>query len=434
MDSNHTDQSHDYWRKFWVKKLSVKLSQKQMDLGAINNYIRIANTYLQENTGNPRHIPVGSLEKFIAKHGDNVLPVLHYFYENIAYSELHCNIIIQKIRKSLQKDTLEKRTDSGKKTQSETLSESTDSTGSDNMQLSDPVNKNSNNPIPSTDRKKLLNDLKKEIDCRNYSKQTVKHYLGAVSAFIDHMTVESSRNWSLAFKEYLIWLRDIKHLSPNTINQHAASITFFFQEVLELKVDDDIFIRMKTGKTLPRVHSLEKINAIISAPTNFKHRLVLMITYGCGLRLSEIQTLKPSDVDPERSVLIIKKAKGNKDRVVMIDEELMPYIKKWMKNGCGKVYLFEGYTPGEALSKRTIEKIYTNACEKLNIDSKGGIHSLRHSFATHLLEQGTDLRYIQELLGHASSKTTEIYTHVAVHKIATIRSPISGLLKGKGDK
>jgi site-specific recombinase XerD len=114
--------------------------------------------------------------------------------------------------------------------------------------------------------------------------------------------------------------------------------------------------------------------------------------------------------------------------MVMLDEKLVSYVRSWLQNGCGKDYLFEGYTPGDAISKRTISKVYTDTCKKLNINHQGGIHSLRHSFATHLLEQGVNLRYIQTLLGHASSKTTEIYTHVAAHNITSIRSPIAGML------
>lgn len=234
-------------------------------------------------------------------------------------------------------------------------------------------------------------------------------------------------------KEHLIWLRDIQHHAPTTVNQAAASIAYFIEEVLDLKPGDDILIRMKTGSPLPRVHSPEKIAQIIQAPSNEKHRLILMLTYGCGLRLNEVRHLKPEHFDLERKILWVRKAKGKKDRIVMLDSGLILYIKAWLQNGCGSVYMFEGYRDGEPLSDRTIEKIYNNSCNKLNIDNQGGLHSLRHSFATHLLENGTDLRYIQELLGHSSSKTTEIYTHVAAHKIVEIRSPIAGIIENWRD-
>jgi integrase/recombinase XerD len=201
------------------------------------------------------------------------------------------------------------------------------------------------------------------------------------------------------------------------------------EEVLDVQPGEDLLIRMKTGKALPRVHAPENVSRIINAPSNVKHRLILMLTYGCGLRLGEVCMLKPSDIDIERRVVWVRKGKGKKDRIVMLDDTIAPYLVSWLQTGCGRKYLFEGYTPGKHLSKRTIEKIYTNACNKQGINTQGGIHSLRHDFATHLLEQGVDLRYIQELLGHSSSKTTEIYTHVAAHKITQIRSPIAVLLK-----
>lgn len=185
---------------------------------------------------------------------------------------------------------------------------------------------------------------------------------------------------------------------------------------------------MQILKDKPRVHSSEEIALIINALANSKHRLILMLTYGCGLRLGEVCILQPQDIDLERKVIWVRKGKGKKDRMVMLDEKLAPYVSSWLSCGCGTNFLFEGYTPGRHLSKRSVEQIYTNACHKGGVDRQGGLHSLRHSFATHLLEQGVDLRYIQELLGHSSSKTTEIYTHVAAHKIIAIRSPIAKLL------
>jgi integrase len=152
-----------------------------------------------------------------------------------------------------------------------------------------------------------------------------------------------------------------------------------------------------------------------------KHKMLLMPAYNLGLRLSEIRILRPTQTNWNHNITRIN-GKGKKDDVA-------PAITAWLKSGSETNYLFEGYMPGKAISKRTIEKVCTNACMSLKIDHQGGIHSLRHSFASHLLEQGVDLRYIQELSGHASPKTTEIYMHVAANKIVEIRSPIAGLLR-----
>jgi integrase/recombinase XerD len=129
--------------------------------------------------------------------------------------------------------------------------------------------------------------------------------------------------------------------------------------------------------------------------------------------------------DLDHDIINIRKAKGMKDRTVMIDEVLKPEIENYLKVTEGQTWLFEGQTPGQRIAARTIELIYDHACQNAGVVKKGGIHCLRHSFATHLLEQGTDLRYIQELLGHSSSKTTEIYTHVSKSAITRIRNPLA---------
>jgi site-specific recombinase XerD len=276
----------------------------------------------------------------------------------------------------------------------------------------------------------LLEELRKEVRVREYSSNTMRNYTRAVSRFLERLTVESAGDWEGAFKEHMVWLHDTQGLTASTVNNHAASIKFFLEEVLDARPGKGLFVRMKTGKRLPRVHSRENVARILSAPSNPKHRLILSLAYGCGLRLGEIRTLRREHIDVARGVVWVRKGKGKKDRLVMLDADLAPTVVAWLGSGCGSVYLFEGYTSGKPLCKRSIQKVYTNTCSELRLDHQGGIHSLRHSFATHLLEQGVDLRYIQELLGHSSSRTTEIYTHVAAHKLVQIRSPIAGMLSG----
>jgi site-specific recombinase XerD len=182
---------------------------------------------------------------------------------------------------------------------------------------------------------------------------------------------------------------------------------------------------MKTGKQLPKVYSEQEIEKLFKATQNLKHRLILMFAYGCGLRLNEIRHLRRNDICFDRDIITIKQSKGKKDRILMLDDVLKPELLSYLKNGVGQVWLFEGQVPEEMIAERTISLIFDHACQKSGVTKRGGIHSLRHSFATHLLEHGTDLRYIQELLGHSSSKTTEIYTHVSKTAITKIRSPLS---------
>lgn len=411
MEYGNRPQTDDDWRKIWINKLSRKLSIEQVDLGEINKTIAVVNKYLIENKGNPRVISIEKMDSFIEGNGSYVLDKLLYFYQYIAESATHCKRIQFYQNKGIE------------------VKRHADQKDNEHEELVVVDNNTSGAFVHNEERKKLLEDLKREINVRNFSSNTLKNYMAGVTQFLDRLTIETSKNWIKAFKDHLIYLRDERKLAATTINLYANSIRFFIEEVLDIRPGEDILIKMKTDKTLPKVHSLESIKKIISAPSNFKHRLILMITYGCGLRLSEVQSLRREHIDFDRKGVTIRKAKGKKDRVVMLDDTLAILIKDWMNTGSGKEFLFEGYTEGEPLSRRTIEKIFENACIKSAIDPRGGIHSLRHSFATHLLEQGTDLRYIQELLGHASSKTTEIYTHVAIHKIVTIRSPIGGLLK-----
>jgi len=221
-----------------------------------------------------------------------------------------------------------------------------------------------------------------------------------------------------------------KFLTENPGNPKAIAIDRVLafvaaQKVLEIPVAPTSLPRMKTGRPLPKVYSVREIEQILASTNNIKHRLILMVAYGCGLRLGELSNLKPADIDLNRDVITVRQGKGKKDRTIMLDPVLKPFVSSFMKNNGGKTWLFEGQLPGKRISGRTIELIFDHACFKAGILKKGGIHTLRHSFATHLLEQGTDLRFIQELLGHSSSKTTEIYTHVSTSAIGRIRSPLA---------
>ncbi len=403
----------DEWRTIWLNKCSRIAAQEGIDKNRAFQIEKIVSRFLQENSGSPYFIKKEKLITYLRNANQMQHETLQFFYGKIAFSREHLELVNQS-RLSIRAQH---------------------SIGAENNRLRPVSQEVHAEGIPQKscgqsleNRNALLEKLRLELNSRNYSVRTELNYIGAVSRFIEWLSPQSSKDWYKAFKEHLVWLRDEQKLAPSTINVYAASIVFFMEEVLEVEPGEDLLIRMKTGKALPRVHAPEKVSMIINAPTNEKHRLILMLVYGCGLRLGEVCVLEPQNIDVDRKVVWIRKAKGKKDRMVMLDEKLIPFVVSWLKKGCGRKYLFEGYRAEEHLSKRTVEKIYTNACAKHGLDGQGGIHSLRHSFATHLLEQGVDLRYIQELLGHASSKTTEIYTHVAAHKIVTIRSPIAGLL------
>jgi integrase/recombinase XerD len=445
------------WIDFWLSKYDMMIRFLNSTPERSNRLRDAIEQFLRQNPGSPYHIPEKAISKFLSQNPDMGYDALLLFYGKLAVSKNH-ECLIQKLAHSAQihkqpsneddstgiaatfggnaDNSLLVSGDSGEKTVPLLNSQYTDkkkkrtTDNSQNTARAKIVKKSFLSiAMENEERSALLSKLKEYIAVRNYSHNTENHYMNAVARFLNRLTPETTRDWSDCFRHYLIYLRDDQKLAASSVNQHAAAIAYFFEEVLDVHPGEDILIRMKTDKALPRVHSKERVAQIISTPSNHKHRIILMLTYGCGLRLGEVQLLRPEHIDIERRVLWIRKGKGKKDRMVMLDHDLIPIMSEWLSDGCGTKYIFEGYTAGAPLSKRTIEKIYTASCRKLNIDSQGGIHSLRHSFATHLLEQGTDLRYIQELLGHASSKTTEIYTHVAAHKLLEIRSPIAGLLR-----
>jgi len=175
------------------------------------------------------------------------------------------------------------------------------------------------------------------------------------------------------------------------------------------------------------VLSKEEIAAILAAPKNPKHKAMLSLIYACGLRRSELLNLKPANIDSKRHLLIILNSKGKKDRVIPISDKLIEMLRAYYILYKPTTWLFEGQNKGEQYSAESLQQVLKQALVIAKINKPVSLHWLRHSYATHLLEAGTDLRYIQELLGHKSSKTTEIYTHVSEKSLQKIKSPFDDL-------
>jgi len=192
--------------------------------------------------------------------------------------------------------------------------------------------------------------------------------------------------------------------------------------------------RPRKDKQLPEVLSREEVTRIINLTENIKHKALLTTIYSGGLRLGETARLELAHLDRDRMLIFVKGAKGRKDRYTLLSEKALELIDRYIRRYEPKKWLFEGARQGRYLSRRTIEKVFEQARDRAGIKKEVSVHDLRHSFATHLLESGTDLRYIQELLGHASSKTTEIYTHVSIKSIGRIKSPLDNLDIEGGDR
>ena len=218
-----------------------------------------------------------------------------------------------------------------------------------------------------------------------------------------------------------------KNLSASYQNQVINAIKLFYRNRFNRAMEVDCIQRPRREKRLPNVLSKNEVKSILEAPTNLKHRAMLSLIYACGLRRSELLNLTLKDILSDRNLLFIRQSKGKKDRVVPISIKLIEILRDYYKAFKPKTWLFEGQEVGKKYSERSIQLVLNQAVEKAKIVKPVSLHWLRHSYATHLLESGTDLRYIQELLGHSSSRTTEIYTHVSTRNLQQIRSPFDDL-------
>jgi integrase/recombinase XerD len=262
---------------------------------------------------------------------------------------------------------------------------------------------------------------------RRYSPNTIVHYTNGLRVFLQFVGKPpaeiTNKDLERFNHDYIIG----RSYSFSFQNQIINAVKLFFRSIYSVRFDVDEVERPRREHRLPNVLSKAEVKRILESHANIKHRTILSLIYACGLRRSELLHLKPEHVDSKRGLLIIKQAKGNKDRVVPLSEKIVQMLREHYKVNRPTRWLFEGQVKGEQYSETSLEKILKVACEKANIKKKVTLHWLRHSYATHLLESGTDLRYIQELLGHKSSKTTEIYTHVTTQSIQKIQSPFDNL-------
>jgi site-specific recombinase XerD len=271
-----------------------------------------------------------------------------------------------------------------------------------------------------SNKEEYLKKLRERCVLHGFSNQTIKSYSYNVEKFLDFIEKSRLNISNEAVKLYLL----SQELSINSSRLQYASISFFFREILRKPFSfEDIPIKKKE-KQLPKVISKEKIREMIDLTDNLKHKLIIKLLYSSGLRLQELIDLKRKDIDFERGLVNVKKGKGNKDRVTLISEALKLDLLKYYSNTLFKTeYVFEGRNG--KYTKKSVQKVIDEAGKRVGIEIHP--HMLRHSFATHLLEQGTDIRHIQKLLGHSDLKTTEIYTHVSSKDLSKIKSPLDSI-------
>lgn len=266
-----------------------------------------------------------------------------------------------------------------------------------------------------------LKKLKDELKLRNYSSKTIKSYVSCVGEYLYFKQANFDSVDIDSIKQYLLSKID-KGLSSQTVNQNLQAINFFCLNVLKFHRKIDIKFA-KTPSKLPIVLSREEIKSILEAISNEKHNLIIALAYSGGFRVSEITNLKIKDINLEELTIHLKNAKGKKDRITIFPEKLKSKISETIALRDINDFVFVSERDGK-LTERTAQKIFENALKKVGIKKDATFHSLRHSFATHLLENGVDVRYVQELLGHQNIRTTQLYTKITNPSLKNIKSPL----------
>lgn len=284
------------------------------------------------------------------------------------------------------------------------------------------------NAVLRADKEAKAEQFSRWLKSKRYSDNTIKTYTDALKSFLlfyNTKPVEEITN-----EDIIVYNNDYilkNKLSASYQNQIVNAVKLFFRTVENKVMKEELIHRPKGEKKLPNVLSKEEVKAILNAHGNIKHRTMLSLIYSCGLRRSELLKLKPTDIDSKRNIIIIRVSKGKKDRIVPLSEKILTMLRIYYKSYKPETWLFEGQHKGEPYSEQSLQSVLKDAVEKSNIKKPVTLHWLRHSYATHLMEAGTDLRYIQELLGHSSSRTTEIYTHVSTKSLQNIKSPFDDL-------
>lgn len=267
----------------------------------------------------------------------------------------------------------------------------------------------------------------------NYSANSIRNYVSAFNLFLRFNEYQSPETLTERQIVRHLALKVEQGLSVQSVNMVINALQFYFRTVLHRDEFEIKLPRPRAEEKLPVVLSFEECSRIFQQVHNPKHKLLLLLGYGAGLRRSEIVGLKWVDILFDEHKIMVRQSKGNKDRVVMLPYSIVAYLEDYRKMYPSDDWVFAGQYKGEALSVGTVQTVMRNAVEKAGIEKKASVHTLRHSFATHLLENGTDVRYIQQLLGHANIKTTMVYTHILPKAARKIVSPLDRMPGMLGD-
>jgi site-specific recombinase XerD len=270
------------------------------------------------------------------------------------------------------------------------------------------------------------------MQLKGYSASTMKTYRNEFGAFLQTLGKTCAADLTTdRVKDYLQYCHVTLQLSENTIHSRINALKFYYEQVLKREKFFWDIPRPKKPMLLPKLLNETELRKLFNALSNKKHKAMLFTAYSAGLRVSEIVNLKICDIDSQRMQIFVRRAKGKKDRYVNLSPVLLDILREYIKQyrPAPREYLFESEQTGTAYPPRTVQQMFTTAKRDAKISKQVGIHSLRHSFATHLLDKGTDIRYIKELLGHFNIRTTERYLHVSKKQLVNIVSPLDDLWK-----
>ncbi len=278
----------------------------------------------------------------------------------------------------------------------------------------------------------LFETVRREMRLRNYSHKTIKAYVSCIRSFAHYFLPRHPRSLTEQdIKSYLLFLIDKRKFNSSSVNQAFNALRFLYVELYRMPFAVGSIPRPRSEKRLPAILSQGEVVQLLGVVENLKHKTILMLIYSAGLRVGEAVRVKVEDIDVQRGLIHLRSGKGKKDRYTLLSEVMREKLNNYFREYKPRDFLFEGFNGRRHIAERSVQNVFQRAVTDAGINKPVSVHSLRHSFATHLLESGTDLRFIQELLGHNSSKTTEIYTHVSKRVLGKIVSPLDTAMNPK---
>jgi len=271
---------------------------------------------------------------------------------------------------------------------------------------------------------KVTDQMREDLQLRGITEKTQNMYLREVENFVKYFNRPPEDLGEEELREYLLYLLKDRHLSQGTFRFYVAGLKFFYRTTLKREEVVANIQYPKRKKILPVVLDLSEVEALFSVIENIKHKAILMITYSAGLRISETSRLKVTDIDSKRMMVRVEQGKRNKDRYTLLSQTALECLRQYWRKYRPKEWLFEGQKEGTHIGLTSIQKIFVTAKKRAGITKQVSVHSLRHAFATHLIEAGTSLHHVQLLLGHRSPTTTTVYLHVSKLNLSQVISPL----------